>query len=766
MIATIGYGESCQGMLNYVFAKEDMRILGYSNMISQDISQKFFGSVLHFQGQRNATKNRYAHISLNLPHGEHLDDKTFHKVSQEYMEQMGYGEQPYVIVRHNDTKHEHVHIITTNVNESGKVLNIFNSHRRSVATRQYLEKKFRLSPAPIRKQERKLSLYRLPELQSGMDETQGTKFYLQDVLNGILQKHKVRSFQELGKLAAPYHIKIRQAKSESGRVGVAYGLNNQQGYQTRFINGSVVHRRLGGPKLQKVFDAQSKSKLLPMHRKRLLKQIETTYDLFKSIRPHDLAQVLKDYQNIDIKLDNKKDYITGYTIYDKSGYVFMERELSPNIRMEKRLDIFGNGDEQTQIDTNSKQFQLEIQKLIKEAFHLSYLKSPKQNQLLSESIKARNLNNILPYTTHSKKYIFLEHFLPKNRKGLLRKALEKEFPAVKERLYQQETKKEKETLEGKFQLIGKVLKNGIFDVGMENGSVRLLFQSLGLKYYNNHLSFKNSKRHTVPVRLGNLPFPKVMEKYVSNGFIRQNHLILEMLTEQHSDNNLKLSASTIFLPMVFPQLYQKMIPSYKQPYELVALGSYLKHAERMHAPFEKSAKDYIAFFNAKGFYFVKGKDGFEVKSIYTDDRTSCSISKRTGLYLNSIPDVTATLKKQEPVINGLIKDGRNNLKNLWAGHLMERGMYDRATFMLTAEKVYPNLHPEIVQHHMENGLRKSMNEAMKRQSSIQQNHLLRKGVYAISSLLGDRGMNQEEVFNGFKDELTDYSKYKGRGLSL
>src|SRR5690606_941276 len=144
MIGRILYRESCQGVLKYVFGKEGMRILGYGNMYSQDISKKFFGSVLHFQGQRNATKNRYAHITLNLPHGEHLDDKTFYKVSEEYMDQMGYGEQPYAVVRHNDTKHEHVHIVTTNVDAKGKVLGIFNSYRRNVATQHHLEKKFNL----------------------------------------------------------------------------------------------------------------------------------------------------------------------------------------------------------------------------------------------------------------------------------------------------------------------------------------------------------------------------------------------------------------------------------------------------------------------------------------------------------------------------------------------------------------------------------------------------------------------------------------------
>jgi len=766
MIGRIGYGESCQGMLNYVFGKEGMRILGYGNMYSQDISQKFFASVLHFQGQRNATKNRYVHITLNFPLGEQIDDVTFHEVSKEYMQQMGYGEQPYVTVRHNDAKHEHVHIVTTNVDGSGKVLEIFNSYRRNIATQQYLEKKFGLSPSPRTKQQRELPLYRLPELQFGMDDTQGTKFYLQDVLNSILQKYKVRSFEELAKLVKSYHIEIKQTKKESGRIGVAYGLNNQKGYQTRFINGSIVHPRLSGPKLQKVFDAHSRSKLLPMHRKRLLKQIETTYGLFKAIRPHDLAEVLKEYQDIDIKLDRKWDSIKGYTIYDKSGYVFTERELGQNIRMENRLDIFGNGDKPTEIDTDSKQFRLEIQKLIKEAFYTSYLKSPKQDGLLSENILTKNLMEILPYIIPSKNYIFLDGHLPRNRKKVLRKALKREFPTVRERLYQLETRKEIETLESKFRLIGYVLEKGMFDVGIEKGSVRLLFQSLGVKYHDNRLSFTNSNRHSVPVALGDLPFPKVMEEYISTGFGRQNHSVLEMLTKRNSDNSPKLSASAIFLPMILPKLYETMKPIYRQQFEKAAIGTYLKYAERMHAPYEKSPKDYIAFFNSKGFYFVRGKDRFEVKSVYTDNTTSCPLPKRTSLYLNSIPDLSETLQEQQTVINSHVEDGRNNLKNLWAGHLMERGMYHRVAFMLTVEKVYPNLHPEMVQHHMDKGLRKSMNEAIKRQSSTQQNRLLRKGVYAISSLLGNRGKGQEEVYNGFKDELTDYSKYKGRGISM
>tara|TARA_Y100001001_G_C8006005_1_gene308035 strand:+ start:278 stop:2590 length:2313 start_codon:yes stop_codon:yes gene_type:complete len=766
MIAKIIYGQTCTGTLNYVFGKEGMRILGFGNTFSQNISPKFFGSVLYFQGQRNATKNRYAHISLNLPHGEHLDDKTFYKVSKDYMENMGFGHQPYVVVRHTDTKHEHVHIITTTVKEDGKVLGIFNSHKRSMATRQHLEKKYGLKPAPTKKQTSQLPIYRLPEKQFGRDADKGTKYYLQDVLNSINQKYKVRSFDELAQLVERYHIEIRTTKNKKGRIGVAYGLNNQNGYKTRFINGSEVHRGLSGPKLQKVFDIHSKSKLLPMYRKRLLKQIETTYDLFQTIRPHDLEAVLKEYQDIDIKLDIKDDFIKGYTVYDKSRYVFKARELGKNIRMQNRMEIFGQGNEPTQINIESKQFKLEVQKTIKEALKSSYLKSPKQNGLLSEHIGNMKFKDIVPNLLTSDRHQFLERYVPRNQKKEFRKVMENEFPMVRRSMYENETKKEKALLDDKFKLIGNILEKGIFNVGTEQGSIRLLFQALGLKYHDNQLSFTQLNKHTVTVKLGHLPFPKDMGKFVPTGFVRQNHLLLEMLTEQSSENSPKLTAAAMFLPMIFPQLYDRINPDYKKQYESVALGAYVQHAERMHAPFEKSAKDYIALFNAKGFYFVKGEKGIEVKSIYTDNKTSYTPPNRTSQYLSSIPDLATTLQGQQPVIKNLVEEGRNKLENLWTGHLMERGMYDKATYMITAENVRPNLHREVVHHHMDNGLRECIGRAVERKSNIQQNRLFGKGVYTVSSLLGGSGKKTEEVYNGFRDEFTDFTKSKRKGTGM
>ena len=109
---------------------------------------------------------------------------------------------------------------------------------------------------------------------------------------------------------------------------------------------------------------------------------------------------------------------------------------------------------------------------------------------------------------------------------------------------------------------------------------------------------------------------------------------------------------------------------------------------------------------------------------------------------------------------------RNNLKNLWAGHLMEKGLYDKVAFMLINEGGYPNLHREVIEQHMDNGLRKSIMDLVERKANFQQDKILRKSVYAMNSLLGSRGTEKGEVFNGFKDELTDYSKYRASRLSM
>ena len=67
---------------------------------------------------------------------------------------------------------------------------------------------------------------------------------------------------------------------------------------------------------------------------------------------------------------------------------------------------------------------------------------------------------------------------------------------------------------------------------------------------------------------------------------------------------------------------------------------------------------------------------------------------------------------------------------------------------------------------MQNGLKEAFGVVSQKRVDRKQARLLRKGVYALDNILGGSSFKEEEMFNGFKDEFTDFTKYKSRGISM
>ncbi|RKN83479.1 relaxase/mobilization nuclease domain-containing protein [Ulvibacterium marinum] len=759
MIGRILYRESVHGVINYVFGKTKIRVLGYQNTYSKtDTTQEQFTRILHHLGGRHESQKRYVHISLNLPHGEKLNDSDFYELSKNYMENMGYGEQPFVVVRHFDTQHQHVHIVSTTVKENGNLIDLSHDFRRNVATQKYLEQRFGLSPSPETKSSRELPLYRLPEIKK--DDTNGVKFYIQDILNSTLQKHKVRSFKELAQLVAPYHIVVKPTKNRSGRIGVSYGIAIDNGYRSRFIDGYTVHPRLSGPKLQAIFNRQSQSKSLPMHRKRLEKQLMTTFQLFKSIYPEDLPHILKSYQKIDAKVRyNDEGKPLDFTILDKSGYVFNSQEISSLLGFEANsvLNDKGKG-VKTELDTRSNQMALEVRKLIKNAFYTAYLNGYKDS-LLSEFVRNKRLNELLPIICSSERFVFLNTYLQRNP-TFLASLIRSEFEQTQRAIYVSESKKEVEVLHQKAFLIQKILGKGLFDVTSDKAIVFELLQSLGVKYVRGHIAYLNSNRHQSPLALPNFMLPETTNSYVSTGFISQNEKVLNALVNNVPFKEAGINGSVFFLPIIFPSLYGSMSDKHRQTFEELSLSAYQETGEKLHIPFEKSAKDYIRLFNAKGIYFLRKENHLFLHSIYSKFPVGVPLLPKTQKYLLATKGLDTILKDQRTILDKTTSQKQGHLKNLWVSYLIEKQLYEKAAFMIANDGVRPNLSQEILKFHMENGLREKILVANNQKVNAKHARLLRRSVYAFSSLLGKSSYREEEVFDGFRDELTDYEKYK------
>lgn len=77
-------------------------------------------------------RNPQFHLVLSCK-GDEMTNEGLVEFAHEYMREMGYGEpgQPLLIYAHNDTDNNHIHVITSRVNQEGKKIDDHNERRKS-----------------------------------------------------------------------------------------------------------------------------------------------------------------------------------------------------------------------------------------------------------------------------------------------------------------------------------------------------------------------------------------------------------------------------------------------------------------------------------------------------------------------------------------------------------------------------------------------------------------------------------------------------------
>ncbi|MBD2607455.1 relaxase/mobilization nuclease domain-containing protein, partial [Scytonema hofmannii FACHB-248] len=147
--------------LKYVLGKEGASIIG-TNMNSatpNELAREFSLA----KRSNPEFKNACAHIILSIPHRssehalgeyhEHLDDLQYASVGKRFLEEMEYlGERlhksQYVMGRHTDREHEHIHIIASRIKMDATIVpDSWDYSRAEVAARK-LEKEFGLEATP------------------------------------------------------------------------------------------------------------------------------------------------------------------------------------------------------------------------------------------------------------------------------------------------------------------------------------------------------------------------------------------------------------------------------------------------------------------------------------------------------------------------------------------------------------------------------------------------------------------------------------------
>ena len=261
MVANIRSGATPGGALRYNKEKEDKdeaEVLFWQKMLEPfdkhgrmdvDVCMDSFWPYLE---ANRRTTNTVFHVSLNPSPEDRLTDDQLRDIAQEYMERMGYGNQPYIVFKHKDISREHLHIVSLRVDEQGRKLPHDFEARRSMEILRDLERKYGLHPS-IKGEEQadRLGLRKVNYKEGNV------KQQISSVVRSCLRNYKCSSYGEFRTLLERFNVSVEERTGTiEGRTyaGIVYGALTDDGYGigTPF-KSSKIGKDVGYDALQKYY---------------------------------------------------------------------------------------------------------------------------------------------------------------------------------------------------------------------------------------------------------------------------------------------------------------------------------------------------------------------------------------------------------------------------------------------------------------------------------------------------------------------------------
>ena len=270
MVAKINYGNSLYGALAYNGEKVNegvAKILDTNKVFSPaDGTHNISACMQDFMAYMPShvlTKKPVIHISLNPHPDDTLTDEQFSAIAREYIEKMGYANQPFIVYKHEDIDRHHLHIVTLAVDERGKKINDGNNFYTSTRILKELEQKYGLIPAQVRKER---EAFRLKKVCYGDGEN--LKKQLASVIRPAAKFYHCPSLKEYRALLSTYNICVEEVKGEvNGKtyMGLLYFATDNKGNKVgKVFKSSLFGKAVGYEALQNRFKV-SKEKLKEKH---------------------------------------------------------------------------------------------------------------------------------------------------------------------------------------------------------------------------------------------------------------------------------------------------------------------------------------------------------------------------------------------------------------------------------------------------------------------------------------------------------------------
>lgn len=232
MIAQINTGRVFGGLVNYAndIAHKNTVIIASAG-VSTTTNATIVASFKAQARMRPSLKNFVGHISLSFHPDDtpRLTNEFMAEVAREYLRRRGIVNTQFVIFRHHDQPHGHVHIVYNRVDNDGNAIKGDCNFRASAAVTKALTREYGLTFGKGKRDVRRSHL-------KGRD---AVKYQLYDTISAVLSH--CHDWQTLRTALAARGITMHFVQGDDGRIcGITF-TDNSQGVT---LSGSMIDRSL------------------------------------------------------------------------------------------------------------------------------------------------------------------------------------------------------------------------------------------------------------------------------------------------------------------------------------------------------------------------------------------------------------------------------------------------------------------------------------------------------------------------------------------
>ena len=255
MVAKISSGSSIFSALAYNQTKVDeqqAKVILTNRMIEPQNGKYTVGVCIRsfepYLAANKKTESPILHISLNPVPKDILTEDQVSEIAQEYMEKLGYGNQPFIVYKHEDIDRHHLHIVSVRVDENGKKLDHNFEYRKSMEICRNIEQKYQLIPADKKEKQAETTI---KGIQYGEENL---KNQIAGVIRPLMKSYHFQTMGEYKALLSLYNITVEEIKGVTADKmfnGLVYSATDDKGERIgKAFKSSLFGKTVGYEALQ------------------------------------------------------------------------------------------------------------------------------------------------------------------------------------------------------------------------------------------------------------------------------------------------------------------------------------------------------------------------------------------------------------------------------------------------------------------------------------------------------------------------------------